>query len=87
MSDNQTPSARQKIKEIRQAGFRRGETGGSQCESCDKNCGRGWWQKVSYEYNEWSCSCRDCAYAEIHQYDDFDFDEYMRIANGERGES
>ncbi len=82
-----TPSVRQKIKEIKQAGFRRGELGGGTCESCDKNCGRGWWRKVSYEYNEWECSCRDCAFIEIHKYDNFNFEEYMRIANRERSGS
>ena len=69
MSDNQTPSARQKIKEIKQAGFRRGETGGGTCESCDKNCGRGWWRKVSYEHSVWGCWCRDCAHEHIHPWD------------------
>ena len=81
------PTSRQKIKEIKHAGFLRGEVGGSQCESCGKNCGRGWWQKVSFEHNEWSCSCRDCAYAYIHQWDDFDFDEFMRIHSKKEGSS
>ena len=85
MSDNQTPSARQKIKEIKQAGFLRGRFAGNQCESCGKNCGRGWWRKVSYEYSEWACSCRDCAYEHIHQWDDFDFDELWRIHKRKEG--
>jgi hypothetical protein len=26
--------------------------------------------RVSFEYNEWSCYCRECAYDRVHQYDD-----------------
>ena len=81
-----TPSVRQKIKEIKQAGYLRGESGGGTCGDCGKNCGRGWWRKVSYEYNLWSCSCRDCAYSEIHKWDDFDDAEYMKIVNEQRGD-
>jgi hypothetical protein len=78
VSDNQTPSARQKIREIKQAGYFRGRFAGNQCDACGKNCGRGWWRKVSYRYwwckvsyghSAWACFCRDCAHKHIHPYD------------------
>lgn len=74
------PTARQQRLELRKAGYLPGETAGSDCSECGKNCGRGWWLRVSYEYDEWECWCRECAYARLHQYDDFDFDEMMRIS-------
>ena len=74
------PSPRQKRAELHQAGFLPGESAGNTCCDCRKQCGRGWWQKISYEYDEWECWCRDCAYDRLHQYDDFDFEEMMRIS-------
>ena len=75
-----TPTARQQIVELKRAGYSLGESSGNQCADCDTNCGRGWWMRVSYEYNEWECWCRKCAYDRLHEYDDFDFDEMMRIS-------
>ena len=65
------PSARTQISEIKQAGYLRGESAGHTCTDCSKNCGRGWWIRVSYEYNEWECWCRECAYDRIHRWDNF----------------
>ena len=76
-----TVSNRQKCKEIRAAGYLRGETAGNTCCDCDASCGRGWWLKISYEYDEWECWCRDCAYWRIHQYDDFDEELFLKIAS------
>lgn len=66
------PSPRQKRAELRRAGFLPGEAAGNACVDCGKQCQRGWWKRVSYEYNEWECWCRDCAYTELHKYDDVD---------------
>lgn len=84
MTINEAVSHHQQRAEIRQAGFLRGESSGSSCAECGKQCGRGWWQQVSYEYNEWECWCRQCAYDRLHQYDDFDFNEMMRIAEAQK---
>jgi len=61
-------------RELIQAGWQHGGTTEVTCEDCEKSCNgkRGWWLKTSYEYDEWKCLCRSCAYAEIHQYDDFE---------------
>lgn len=67
-------------KELHKAGFFPGELAGCECVDCGKACGRGWWMKVSYEYNEWECWCRECAYDKLHYYDDFDPEEFMRIS-------
>lgn len=75
-------SARTVRKELIQAGWQQGHVSTEiTCENCDKSCnGRlGWWLKVSYEYDEWKCLCRSCAYADVHQYDDFDGEEFQRI--------
>jgi hypothetical protein len=69
VSHNQTPTARQKIKEIKQEGFRLGVTPGGACESCGKNCARLWWRQVSWEHSQWAGHCRDCAYLHIHPWD------------------
>lgn len=65
--------------------FRQGEVGNGPeitCEDCDKACSgqRGWWQRTSYEYNEWDCKCRACALAYCERYETFDVDEYQQIA-------
>ena len=64
------PSARTQINEIKRAGYLRGESAGHTCADCTKHCGRGWWMRVSYEYNEWEGWCRECAYDRIHRWDD-----------------
>ena len=55
-------------------------------DECCHVCGskpinnRLWWQEGGYEYpNEGKFMCDICAYQEIHQYDDFDPEEYNRI--------
>ena len=68
-------SARTQLKEIKQAGYLRGESAGHTCTDCSKNCGKGWWIRVSYEYNEWECWCRECAYDRIHRWDNFKEEE------------
>lgn len=55
------PSASVQRKELRQVGFMRGQYSGNECSVCDKPCGKGWWQRVSYEYDEWEVYCRGCA--------------------------
>ena len=55
-------SARQQIREIRRAGYLPGETAGCHCSDCEKSCGKGWWKQTNYEYDEWECYCRSCAY-------------------------
>ena len=64
------------------AGFQQGQKGTTdvECEGCEKNASgkRGWWQKISYEYDEWKCLCRNCAYDELHQWDNFDSEAYER---------
>ena len=69
-------------RELHKAGFLPGESAGSECVDCGKSCGRGWWMKVSLEYNEWECWCRECAYDRLHYYDDFDPEEFQRISEG-----
>ena len=84
MKDNQSAPVdavvmpRQQVAALKRAGYLLGESAGSTCADCDKNCGRGWWQKVSFEYDEWECWCRECAYARLHQYDDLDVDAAMQ---------
>lgn len=53
-----------------------------ECCSCDKpiRTFKQWWQKTSVEYDEWDCYCARCALYQIHLYDDFDMEEYDRIA-------
>lgn len=71
-------------QELQRAGYQQGQIGTTSvdCEDCGKNASgkRGWWKKVSYEYDEWECLCKNCAYAELHKYDDFDFDLYESIS-------
>jgi hypothetical protein len=67
---SEKPSPRAQVADIKKNGFSRGESAGSRCESCERSAGRGWWVRVSFEYNEWSCYCRECAYDRVHQYDD-----------------
>lgn len=69
-------------KELRAAGYSLGEHRGAKCADCNKNCGRGWWQRVSFEYDEWECWCRCCAYQRLHQYDGLDFDEAIATLGG-----
>lgn len=71
---------KKKRKEVRQAGFIRGETAGSKCCDCGKSCGFGWWLKVNIEYDEWECFCIECAFKHVHRFDDFDLDEMMKIS-------
>ena len=44
------------------------------CDTCGKACAgnRGWWKKVSYEHNEWDCTCRACALEYADFYETFD---------------
>jgi len=60
-------SARQQIREIRRAGYLPGETAGWNCSDCEKSCGKGWWRKTNYEYDEWECYCRPCAYQAVQR--------------------
>lgn len=43
------------------------------CDDCEKASenNRYWWEKMSYEYDEWELRCDDCAYKRLHEYDDF----------------
>ena len=59
----------QQIREIRRAGYLPGKTAGCHCSDCEKSCGRGWWREISYEYDEWECYCRSCAYQAVRRSD------------------
>ena len=59
----------QQRQDIRQAGFLPGESAGHVCSDCGRGCGRGWWVRTSYEYNEWEGYCRECAYRYAHKWD------------------
>jgi len=68
--------------ELIKAGFQQSGVGanGQTCCDCNRSIGgrRGWWMRTSYEYDEWECWCIHCAYDRLHQYDDFDEEEYMK---------
>lgn len=70
-------------QELKVNGFVQGDTQTDvRCEHCDKPVPgkRGWWRKVSYEYDEWTSLCKPCAVAYVHHWDDFDakaWDEVM----------
>ena len=58
-------------------GYHQGEIGEcleATCDTCGKACAgnRGWWKKVSYEHNEWDCTCRACALEYADFYETFD---------------
>ena len=81
-------SAKSQRNRIRQNGFVRGHDGGSnRCCDCERACGCGWWMRVSYEYDEWECYCRECAHARVSQYDDFDEEAAAAMMNSFKGEA
>ena len=71
------PCQRKQIAEIKRCGYVRGELGGSKCDDCQKPCGRGWYIKVSYEYDEVAAVVP--AYDDIHKYDGIEYDESGKL--------
>lgn len=72
-------------RELRQAGYQNGDAGSSvgSCAGCERsvNGRRGWWLSMFSDCGfEWECWCVECAYQRLHQYDDFDFDEMIRLS-------
>lgn len=62
------------------------------CASCDNHNPlppRAQWWKGGYSPEcgeEWDCYCRKCALAYCDEYESFDFEEYMKIAEAQAGE-
>lgn len=55
-------------------GFSQGKRDAKQsgdCCVCEKTVrrNRGWWVKISYEYDEWDCYCKKCANDKMRQDD------------------
>lgn len=69
-------NASQQREDLRRNGFIQGDRGstGFRCVDCGRGIGgsMSWWKKISYEYDEWDCWCRECANRNLHQYDTYD---------------
>lgn len=73
-------------RELRTNFNRAHDTKNGSTDECD-SCGRSiksfkqWFNRASYEYDEWNLYCPRCALREIHLYDDFDDEAFAAIMN------